>query len=281
LMMAVIRNGHLWTTRTIGVNSSGGATGADRTGVEWFDLNISASSLVINQTGRIFDTAASNPRFYYDPSLTVTGQGLMRLGFSGSKSTELIGASSSFRLASDPANTTSAPVLIKAGERAYSPGNNRWGDYSYTSVDPNNDMTAWTIQEYASNVTPSSSRWGTWVQSFDAPAPTLNNPAAVVAPGRTGVTLNLTGTRLFDPGAGFANHLAVAITGGSVNGISNLIATYNSPTSVTVTFDVAANASGGPRDIVLTNPDGQSVTVSGGLVVDNTAPVLQSFVRQT
>src|SRR5262249_40876155 len=49
----------------------------------------------------------------------------------------------------------------------------------------------------------------------------------------------------------------------------------------TVTFDVAANASGGPRDIVLTNPDGQSVTVSGGLIVDNAAPVLQSFLRQT
>src|SRR5207302_1738208 len=82
-------------------------------------------------------------------------------------------------------------------ERSYSeldPGTNRWGDYSCSSVDPNDSMTAWTIQEYASNVNPSADRWGTWVQSFAAPAPTLNNPAGSGTQGQTGVTLNLTGT---------------------------------------------------------------------------------------
>ena len=49
-----------------------------------------------------------------------------------------------------------APVqLLKAGEAPYQTidgvGRNRWGDYSYTSVDPVNDIDFWTIQEYAAS----------------------------------------------------------------------------------------------------------------------------------
>jgi hypothetical protein len=49
---------------------------------------------------------------------------------------------------------------------------------------------------------------------------------------------------------------------------------------VTVTFDIAANATPGPRDIVLTNPDGQSVTVTGGFTVNAAAvPVTVANVQ--
>ncbi|MCI0639481.1 MAG: GEVED domain-containing protein, partial [Gemmataceae bacterium] len=269
LQMAVIRNNRLWTTRTIGVNSTGGATGADRTGVEWFELNVSAATPTIVQTGRIFDTAATDPRFYYYPSLIVTGQGHMRVGFSGSKSTEFIGAYGTGRLASDSLGTVNAPpIVIKAGERAYTQldgiNRNRWGDYSFTSLDPDNDMTAWTIQEYASNVNPSQSTWATWVATLDAPAPTLNNPNASANQGATAAIINLTGTGLFDPGPGFADRLSVSISG---TGIANLQTTFVNSTSVTVRFDVAANAPLGARNIVLTNPDGQAVTITNGFAV--------------
>ncbi|HEX4591750.1 MAG TPA: dockerin type I domain-containing protein [Gemmataceae bacterium] len=284
LQSAVIRNHQLWTARDEGLDSTGNSTTtADRTGIEWFDLNANTATLSVLQRGRIFDSAASDPRFYYDPGITVTGQGNARIGYSGSKSTEFIGAYSSGRLASDGVGFMSTPGLIKAGERSYNKldqGVNRWGDYSYSSVDPNDNMTAWTIQEYASTVNPSADRWGTWVQSFAAPAPTLSNPAGSGTQGQTGVTLNLTGTNFYDPGAGFLNHLQAQLTGGSVNGISNVVTTYNSPISATVTFDIAANATPGARDIVLTNPDGQSVTVSGGFTVNAAAvaPTVQSVV---
>src|SRR5207237_8816929 len=127
--------------------------------------------------------------------------------------------------------------------------------------------TAWTGQEYARHVNPAASRWGTWIQTLAAPAPALNNPAASGTQGQAGVTLNLTGTGFFNPGAGFLNSLQVQLTGGAVNGISNVVTTYNGPTSATVTFDIAANASPGPRDIVLTNPDGQTATAAGGFTV--------------
>jgi hypothetical protein len=283
LLPAVIRNHQLWVARNVGVDANGGASNASRTGIDWLELNANTATLSMTQSGRIFDSAAVNPRFYYYPSIAVTGQGNMRIGFSGSKNTEFVGAYSSGRLAGDPTGTTTAPVQFKAGERAYNQldsGTNRWGDYSYSSTDPSDDMTAWTIQEYASNITPSTDIWGTWIQSIAAPAPTLNNPGASGTQGQTGVTLNLTGTGFFDPGAAFPNHLQVQLTGGAVNGISNVVTTYNSPTSATVTFNIAANASAGGRDIVLTNPDGQTVTVAGGFTVNAAAvaPTVQTVI---
>src|SRR5439155_7260093 len=115
----------------------------------------------------------------------------------------------------------------------------------------------------------------------DAPAPTLNNPAGSGLQSATGVTLNLTGTRFFDPGAGFPNHLAVVLTGGLVNGISNYTVTYNSPTSATVKFDIAANATVGFRDIKLTNPDGQSVTIINGFEVKSSLPPILAGIEPT
>ena len=42
---------------------------------------------------------------------------------------------------------------------------NRWGDYSATQVDPTDDLTLWTIQEYARIPVghgDASGRWGVW-----------------------------------------------------------------------------------------------------------------------
>lgn len=261
IQMAVVQDGKLWTTRMVGITPTGGK----RTAVEWLNFDTAGGALSLVQSGKIYDTATSNPMSYYYPSLVVTGQGIMRISYSGSNALQYVGAYSSYRLPTDAAGTVSAPVQIKAGQNSYTlndgSGRNRWGDYSFTSLDPNDDQTAWTIQEYA---TATANRWGTWVQSFDAPAPTMNNPSAAVVQGTTSATLNLTGTWFYNPGPGFANQLGVTISG---TGISNIVATYNSSTSVTVTYDVAANATPGARNVTLTNPDGQSVTVNGGLTV--------------
>jgi hypothetical protein len=47
----------------------------------------------------------------------------------------------------------------------YGQGSVRWGDYSATVVDPSDDLTFWTLQEYAETDVgsgPSDDRWGTW-----------------------------------------------------------------------------------------------------------------------
>ena len=71
LQMAVIRQQRLWTCRTIGVNAVGTETGADRDSCEWLQLSLSGSAATLGQSGRVFDGSASDPRFYYFPSINV------------------------------------------------------------------------------------------------------------------------------------------------------------------------------------------------------------------
>jgi hypothetical protein len=279
VQMGLRRGNRIWITRNVGTNSAG-AAGSTRCSVEWMELDVSGASPTLVQSGRVYDTAATDPRMYYYPAISVNGQGHVALGFSGSKSTEYVAAYTCGRLATDAAGTMQAIATVKAGAGSYNQvvdGLNRWGDYSYTSVDPNNDMGIWTLQEYAR----STNNWGTWVAELRSPAPSASNPSASAAQGQAGASFTLTGTGFFDPGAGFASHLGVALTGGSPNGISGIVATYNSPTSVTVTYNVAADAQATTRNIVLTNPDGQSATVTGGLtiVVSKVASKLIVFDR--
>jgi hypothetical protein len=268
LQNTVIRNQRLWTCRCIGVSSSGGASPADRAACEWLELNVSAATPTLVQSGRVYDPAASDPRFYYYPAIMVNGQGHVALGCSGSKSNEYIGCYTCGRLASDTAGTMGAVMLFRAGQASYqhldSYGRNRWGDYSATTLDPNDDMSMWTIQEYA---TSPANNWRTYVAKLLSPAPTLHDPATNGLQGTTAFALALTGTGFYDPGAGYTNRLNIQLTGGSPNGISNYAVTFLTPSNATVTFDVGAGAGLGARTIVLTNPDGQSASVPGGFAV--------------
>lgn len=268
LQMAIIRNNRLWTCRNAGLNASGGSGGADRTGCEWLELTLNNATASLAQSGRIFDTAASNPRFYYYPSLVVSGQGHMAIAFSGSSAGEFVGIYTTGRLAGDAAGTTGAVLQLKAGANRYqrtdSIGRNRWGDYSYTSLDPLDDMSIWTIQEYAGAT---ADIWVTRIFKLLAPAPSMNNPNASVPRGTVGATVQITGSGFYDPGDGFAGRLTASITGGNPNGISNLTARFDSATRVTLTFDVAPDAQEGPRTVTLTNPDGQAVSIAGAITI--------------
>ncbi|MCX6553370.1 MAG: hypothetical protein NTY02_20585, partial [Acidobacteria bacterium] len=269
LLQAVVRGGKLWTTRNVGVNSTGGSAAADRTGCEWIELSLSGDVAALSQSGRVYDPASTDPRFYYYPSLAVNGLGSVVMGFSGSKSSEFAGAFTCGRLAGDPAGAIGAISVVKSGEAEYlrtdGEGHNRWGNYSATTVDPADDLTVWTIQEYARS---DGDLWSTWILPLKSPAPTLNTPAppATAAVDATGVSVPLTGTGLFDPGPGFPNRFQASISG---DGISNLVATVNGPDSLTLTFDVSASATLGLRDVTITNPDGQTADAVSAINVSH------------
>ena len=149
----------------MGVNSQGGYSGepqsALRTACQWLKLQITGNNtLTTADHGRVYDSAGSNPYFYYMPSLIVNSAGDMVMGFSGSKATEHIGAFYTGRRANGA--QPNKPILIQAGRSYFDL--NRWGDYSYTSLDPSDGLTFWTIQEYAE--TPSggvNQRYGLWI----------------------------------------------------------------------------------------------------------------------
>lgn len=154
------------------------------------------------------------------------------------------------------------PALAQAGSGTFTPQSNRWGDYSHVVIDPSDGMTFWSFQTYV----PSAGKWGTWVQQIKSNPPTV----ASLAPnnGTQGQTLNVvvTGTGLFDPGAGYPNHLTSSF---GANVTINTV-TYNSPTQATVNITIGGAAATGARNMSMTNPDGQSAT-GVGLFTINTA----------
>lgn len=270
----VVRNNQLWTARNVGLNSAGSAnnsaTDVDRTGVEWVQLGLSGTTATRLQNGRVFDNALANPRFFFYPGITVNGAGQAVMGFSGCRSDEFASCYVCTRLSSDPLGTMGAVSLLKAGEGPYTrtdrSGRNRWGDYSFSSVDPLDDQSIWTIQEFTAAPKAGSSandNWATFIAKVLAPPPTLDNPSASGSAGASGVTLPLTGTGFFDPGAGFSRP-SVTISGAGVT-VTNV--TVNSSTSITATLSISPDAALGSRSITITNPDGQTAAVANGFTV--------------
>jgi hypothetical protein len=137
------------------------------TQVAWYQLDPETASPtspgVPVQQGRISNVT----RFYYYPSIAVNATGDVGIGFSGSSPTEYAGAYYTARWASDPPGTVQAVATLKAGLSPYfkdfGAGRNRWGDYSATCIDPVDDLTFWTLQEYAAS---QDNTWATWWGSF-------------------------------------------------------------------------------------------------------------------
>jgi hypothetical protein len=162
----MIRNNVLWVCQHVGLAGTTGTYGGNETGstvdrsaVQWLELQLNSTGTPLTHIahGRIYDTSASYPYYYYMPSLMVNANGDMVTGFSGSRSTEYTGAFYFGRLANGA--TSGSPMLVQAGGGT-TPIAPYWGDYSYSTLDPV-DGSFWTVQEYA--FAPGGLYWGTWI----------------------------------------------------------------------------------------------------------------------
>ena len=271
LLAAHFRNGSLWTSQNVGVNSSGGTSATTRNGVRWYKIGgiPTSQTPTVQQSGTIFDSSSTNI-FYWMGTVMVSGQGHAVAGFSASSPSQFVGAAVAGRLTNATAGTFGAPIIYSAGAAAYSPPYNRWGDYSYTSLDPNDDMTMWTIQE---NVNAANS-YAVQIGKFSAPPPALpiSCSPAVVTQGVAGINVTLLGSSsggsgFYDPGAGFSNRLATVVNGG---GITLNSVTYVNSTNLTLNLTIATNASDTARTIFVINPDGQTNTSIAAILTVNT-----------
>ncbi|MDC8012782.1 DUF11 domain-containing protein [Tahibacter soli] len=273
---AVVRNGRLWTAHNFRVSTSGVASTAagNRVAVRWYELQNLATTPTLVESGTIFDNAATNPSQYFVPTATVTGQGHAVMAFTraGTQS----GATPAYtgRLAGDTLGTTAAVTTFGTSTANYNPPSDPggaagrlWGEASATVVDPIDDMTVWTFQQYNNAL----NSWAIRVGRLAAPPPAtpLCSGTPIAFNGPTGnIVINATssgGSGFYDPGANlpaparpFA-HLAATMTNATVNSV-----TFNSPTQVTL--NVTASASGA-QNVTITNPDGQSVTANGCVTV--------------
>jgi hypothetical protein len=200
--LAVFRNGRVWAT-----HSGGRPAGAvDRTSVLWYQLDPTSAAAPIVQSGVVEGAAGVH---HYYPSIAANMNDDACVGFSRSDSSKFIEAAAAGRLGTDAPGTTGAVTVLKAGEDSYfktfSGNRNRWGDYSATVIDPSDDLSFWTIQEYAAfdvGVGPNDDRWSTWWSKKEVATPTstptntpppTSTPTATITPTST---ITPTGTGL-------------------------------------------------------------------------------------
>lgn len=290
LYAAHLRNGRLWTAHNIRVSSAGVASTAAeaRNAVRWYEITSLTTSPALVQSGTVFDGAATlaTAQQYWIPSVMVSGQGHAALGFSAAGTNFRVDAATIGRLVTDTLGTTQgAPVRYTSSSFAYNPpsdtgaanGSRRWGDYSYTSVDPCDDQTMWTIQQF----TDATNSYGVRAVRLRAPAPTLTAcgaPTAVPQGGTANVVVS--GTGLFNTSAGIdacriAASASVDGTGVSVTGV-----TVNSPTQATVGFSATPTATAGPRTLTFVNPDGQLAATATCVTVTAAASVSSIVLGQ-
>lgn len=291
LLAAHYRNGSLWTAHNVGVNSSGTPTSPDRNGVRWYQIGSipTGQTPTVIQSGTIFDNSSS-VLSYWMGTVMVSGQGHVAAGFTRAGPNNFLDAATAGRLASDPAGTMGAPTTYTASSSAYNPTDSsnphRWGDYSFTSLDPSDDMTMWTIQEWCQSA---GNGFAVQAAALLAPPPALpTNCTPATLPQNSFNTLvtvkgsPANGTGFFDPGAGFPKRLSAAVNGGGV--IVNSV-TYNSPTNLTLNLTVTGSAASGARTVTVTNPDGQSVTSLSALLTissgSNLPPTLAAISNRT
>ncbi len=263
LFMAQMRNGSIWTTHNIGVNSSGTTTTPTRNGARWYQLGNLTTTPTLTQSGTVFDATASANN-YWIPTISTSGQNHTAISFCFAGANSRINMGSVGRFSSDAAGTMQTPLIISTNSTfSYNPSGDpggssgrRWGDYSCVRVDPNDDMTFWAINE--SN--PSNTNYGCFVAQLKAPPPATpasTSPSSI--PIGSNITVTLTGTSssgsgFFDPGSTFANHLSVAIDGGVV--VNS--ATYVNATTITLNVTTTGATQNTTRTVTVTNPDGQT-----------------------
>jgi hypothetical protein len=277
----------LWTAHNIEVNSSGVASASgSRDAGRWYEITNLTSTPSLLQSGTLFDPTANSARYYWIPSVAMSGQGHMALGCSSAGTGRRAEIYTAGRFRTDALGTIQTAILAQSSSTGYAleSGTQRWGDYSQTVVDPNDDMTMWTFQEYCD----ASNSWGVRAIQLNAPIPATPSSSNItnIAAGQPSVNIVITGTSVsgsefFDPGAdaggpGYANHIAATISGSVlVNSI-----TFDSPTQVTLNISTVGSPVG-LKNITVTNPDGQQAT--GNNLINVTSPFvdlnLTSFIE--
>jgi len=126
--------------------------------IRWYEIEESTNTLL--QSGLIEDTGED----YHEPSIAVNDFGDVLVGFTCSGPSLNPSTCISVGETIGGVTTFETPQVVTAGSGIYyvlSRGRNRWGDYSASVLDPQDECTFWTMQEYvavggAANVGPIS-----------------------------------------------------------------------------------------------------------------------------
>ncbi len=260
LMNAVYRDGKIWTAHAINIGG--------RAAARWYEIGTATNSVA--QFGTI-----SDPTFYYyDPTLSVNSVGAMVIGFSGSHASVFAGAFYAGRRAFDPLGATSIPFEYKVGEASQNLidgfGRNRWGDYSLVTIDPNDDLGFWCIQEYSESP---SNIWGTWVAQLSYDNDCNNNGIDDLLDIGSGFSLDINGNSVPDECEPFPDPFTLTSPADLATGIDatinfNMLWTASNP-GVNYQVRISENADLSLPTIDAAAPSGFFL-VPGGTLAGNT-----------
>ena len=288
-------NSSLWTAQTTGISHNGNVISASddelvkeiRNGSRWYKIGNIYTKPGLLQMGTVYDSKEpSGPRAvqYFNPSVAASGQGHSVISGTTCAYNQYLNVFAAGRYFGDELGKTKTPVKVTNSTAIYAPyyldedGSKNyvgsWGNYSQTVVDPLDDQTIWTFQEYA-NV---DNSYGIRAVQFKAPPPA--SPASVgTLSNKTDTTIILEGTSVdnsgfFDPGKdvngpGY-NRLSVKSTGNII--VNNI--KFISPTKISFKLNTA-NKPAGQYLVIIINPDGQLV-VTDYTIAANTAKVARN-----
>lgn len=144
------RAGSLWSSQNIFMPVSNPTYG----GIQAVRMNPYA----VTHTETIYFLDNSGAGMYGYPSVAINADGDFFMGYAAFSTTTFASAYYSYRR---NGSANFEHFNIGNGLANYvrndSNGKNRWGDYTSTAIDPEDDRAVWTIQEYARN----NNRWGT------------------------------------------------------------------------------------------------------------------------
>lgn len=275
---AHIRGQFLYTSHNLGVNDQGVSSSSvniTRNGCRWYQISLKdPNNPTLVQAATLFQSGApssTQERFFWIPSVMTNGLHDLVLGCSTAGAKVHIDAAFAQHFATDAKGTIRAPFLYTQSTTAYNPafdpggpGGRRWGDYSHVSLDPNDNMTLWTIQEFCN----AQNSYGVQVLRILAPPPPelASVTPATISPNQKSVTITIKGANqppraFYDPGAGFVKRLKVTISGVKV--LSKKVIDRRTLRVVVSTV----GSTKGKKTITVINPDDQKVVASGLLTV--------------
>jgi hypothetical protein len=249
----------IWLTHTV-ANPGNTALTSPR----WYQLNVTGGTVVTSGPAQQSTWAPDSTVARWMPSLAVDKNGNMAIGYSASSSSVFPALRYAGRLFTDPANTlgqTETSLIEGTASQCctFSDGsvNNRWGDYSAMTIDPDG-CTFWYTNEYYLSPQPTSlggDNWRTRIGSFKYSTCTTNSTTlqgtvtnaatsspiggATVTAGSSSTTTDGTGLYVLGSLAP-ATYTVTASAPGFANGSASVVVTAG----VTTTHDFALTPNG-------------------------------------
>src|SRR2546422_3644197 len=160
----------LWITHTV---ANPGTTTLDSP--RWYQLNVTGGTVVTSGPLQQSTWAPDSTVARWMPSLAVDKDGNMAIGYSATSSALFPAIRYAGRLSTDPANTlgqTETSLIAGTASQCCTfsdaSANNRWGDYSAMTIDPDG-CTFWYTTEYYASPQPTTlagDNWQTRIGSF-------------------------------------------------------------------------------------------------------------------